>query len=42
MFHLKRLYRGSDFTYLAPILLDAAEAALLAEEVPLLDGADPA
>jgi hypothetical protein len=42
MFHLKRLYRGSDFTYLAPMLLDAAEAALLAEEVPLLDEADPA
>jgi hypothetical protein len=41
MFHLKRLYQGSDFTYLAPMLLEAAEKALLAEEVPLLDEADP-
>lgn len=42
MFHLKRFYQGSDFTYLAPILLDAAEKALLADELPLLNETDPA
>jgi len=42
MFHLKRLYQGSDFTYLASMLLDAAEKALAADEVPLLDEADTA
>jgi hypothetical protein len=42
MFHLKRLYQGCDFTYLAPMLLDAAEKALAADELPLLDETDPA
>ncbi len=42
LFHLKRLYQSSDFTYLAPMLLEAAEKALTAENVPLLDEADPA
>ena len=42
MFHLKRLYQGSDFAYLAPMLLDAAEAALSADGLPLLDETDPA
>jgi len=42
MFHLKRLYQGSDFTYLAPMLLDAAETALAAEGLQLLDETDPA
>jgi hypothetical protein len=41
MFHLKRLYQGSDFTHLAPMLLDAAGKALWVDELPLLDEADP-
>lgn len=42
MFHLKRLYQGCDFSYLAPILLEVAEKALVTEDVPLLDEPDPA
>jgi hypothetical protein len=36
-FQLKRLYQRTDFTHLGPILLDAAEAALLEPDSP----ADP-
>jgi hypothetical protein len=39
MFHLRRLYRGCDFSYLAPILLDAAEKALRGAD-PLFSEAD--
>jgi len=35
-FQLRRFYQGSDFTHLAPILLDVAENALLAETLPRL------
>jgi hypothetical protein len=36
-FQLRRLYQGSDFTHLAPVLLQAAEDALQQNRDPLHD-----